>query len=47
MTREQLAVRIGVSSSTLAWAERAGLMTERTAERIADALGVRLEELQA
>lgn len=45
-TREQLAVRAGISSSTLYLVERAGLLTRATAEKLAQALGVPAERLQ-
>jgi transcriptional regulator with XRE-family HTH domain len=45
LTREQLAVLCGRSSSTIHLAERAGILTRTTAERIAAALGVSVEEL--
>lgn len=46
ITREQLAVKAGLSSSTLYLAERAGLITEATAVKLAAALDVRPEELR-
>jgi transcriptional regulator with XRE-family HTH domain len=45
ITREQLAVRAGISSSTLYLAERAGLMTPATAGKVAAALGLSVEEV--
>jgi DNA-binding XRE family transcriptional regulator len=44
--REQLAVKAGVSLSTLYLAERAGLMSDATAAKVAAALGVSIEELR-
>jgi DNA-binding XRE family transcriptional regulator len=44
--REQLAVKAGVSSSTLYLAERAGLLSDETAAKIAKVLGVTIEELR-
>lgn len=46
LTREQLAVRAGLSGSTLYLAERAGLVSKRTAEKIAEVLGLPAEELR-
>lgn len=46
LTREQLAVRAGISSSTLYLAERAGLLSEETAAKLARALRVAVEELR-
>ena len=46
LIREQLAVKAGVSSSTVYLAERAGLMSPATAEKLAVALGVPVEELR-
>jgi transcriptional regulator with XRE-family HTH domain len=46
LTREQLAVRAGVSSSTLYLAERAGLLSDATAAKVAAVLGVPAEELR-
>jgi transcriptional regulator with XRE-family HTH domain len=46
LTREQLAVRAGLSSSTLYLAERAGLVSAMTAAKLAAALGVPVEELR-
>lgn len=46
LTREQLAVKAGVSSSTLYLAERAGLLSEPIAAKIAVVLGVSVEELR-
>jgi len=46
LTREQLAVRAGLSSSTLYLAERAGLVSDTTAAKLAAALGVPAEELR-
>jgi DNA-binding XRE family transcriptional regulator len=45
--REQLAVKAGVASSTLYLVERAGLMSDATAAKIAAALGVPVEELRS
>lgn len=45
-TREQLAVEIGISSSTLYLVERASLLSEATAAKLAAALGVNREELK-
>ncbi len=47
LTREQLAVKVGLSSSTLYLAERAGLISEATAAKLAKELGVSAEELRA
>jgi DNA-binding XRE family transcriptional regulator len=47
LTREQAAVKAGISSSTLYLAERAGLLSDATARKLAKALGVRVEELRA
>jgi len=44
LTREQLAVKAGLSSSTLYLAER-GLISPATAEKIAPLLGVRADSL--
>jgi DNA-binding XRE family transcriptional regulator len=46
LTREQLAVKAGVSSTTLYLAERAALISPATAAKIAPVLGVPAEELQ-
>jgi transcriptional regulator with XRE-family HTH domain len=46
LTREQLAVKAGVSSTTVYLAERAGLISETTAKKLASVLGVSPEELQ-
>jgi len=46
LTREQLAVRAGLSSSTLYLAERAGLVSDATAAKLAAALGVEPAELK-
>jgi transcriptional regulator with XRE-family HTH domain len=46
LTREQLAVKAGVGSTTLYLAERAGLISPATAAKIAPVLGVPAEELQ-
>jgi transcriptional regulator with XRE-family HTH domain len=40
LTREQLAVKAGISFSTLCLAERAGLISEATAAKLAPILGV-------
>lgn len=45
--REQLAVKAGVSSTTLYLAERAGLLSDATAAKVAAALGVSVEELRS
>jgi len=45
LTREQLAVKIGVSSSTLYLVERAGLISDATAAKLARVLGVKPQEL--
>lgn len=45
LTREQLAVRAGVSSSTVYLVERAGLLSKPIAAKLAAALGVTVEEL--
>ncbi len=47
LTREQLAVKAGVASSTVYLAERAGLLTIRTAEKLAGVLGVTASDLMA
>jgi transcriptional regulator with XRE-family HTH domain len=46
LTREQLAVRAGVGSTTVYLAERAGLISANTAMKLAAVLGVTAEELQ-
>ncbi len=46
MTREQLAVKAGISSSTLYLVERAGLLTDVVAAKIARVLGVKPSELR-
>ncbi|HEX9051668.1 MAG TPA: helix-turn-helix transcriptional regulator [Anaeromyxobacter sp.] len=46
LTREQLAVRAGLSSSTLYLAERAGLLSDESATKLAKVLGVTAEELR-
>jgi transcriptional regulator with XRE-family HTH domain len=46
LSREQLAVRAGVSSTTLYLAERAGLLSPNTAAKVAAVLGVSAEELR-
>jgi DNA-binding XRE family transcriptional regulator len=46
LTREQAAVRAGLSSSTLYLAERAGLISDETAAKLAAALGVEARELK-
>jgi len=46
LTREQLAVRAGLSSSTLYLAERAGLVSDATAAKLAAVLGVEPAELK-
>jgi transcriptional regulator with XRE-family HTH domain len=46
LTREQLAVRAGISSSTLYLVERAGLLSPATAEKVAAVLGVPATELR-
>lgn len=46
LTREQLAVRAGLSSSTLYLAERAGLVSDATAAKLAIALGIEPAELR-
>ncbi len=46
LTREQLAVKAGLSSSTLYLAERAGLISAATATKLAAALGVPTAELR-
>jgi transcriptional regulator with XRE-family HTH domain len=47
LTREQLAVKAGLSLSTVYLAERAGLVSEATAAKLARALGVSAKELLA
>lgn len=47
LSREQLAVKAGVSSSTLYLAERAGLVSDATIAKLAEALGIPLAELKA
>ena len=44
LTREKAAVKVGLSFATVALAER-GMITERTAKRLARLYGVRVEEL--
>ncbi len=46
LTREQAAVKAGVSSSTLYLAERAGLLSDNIAAKLAKALGMTPEELR-
>jgi transcriptional regulator with XRE-family HTH domain len=46
LTREQLAVKAGLSSSTLYLAERAGLVSDATVEKLAAILGVPAAELR-
>lgn len=46
LTREQLAVKAGLSSSTLYLVERAGLISDATAAKLAAALGVSAAELR-
>jgi transcriptional regulator with XRE-family HTH domain len=46
LTREALAVHAGVSYSTVALAERSGLVSEATAAKLAVVLGVPPEELR-
>lgn len=46
LTREQLAVKAGCSSSTLYLAERAGLLSEAIAAKLAAALGIDAAELR-
>ena len=46
LTREQLAVRAGMSSSTLYLVERAGLISAVTAAKLAPILGVSAEALR-
>lgn len=46
LTREQAAVKAGVSSSTLYLAERAGLLSDNIAAKLAKALGMDPEELR-
>jgi transcriptional regulator with XRE-family HTH domain len=45
LTRERLAVQAGLSLSTVYLAERAGLVSRRTAEKLAPVLGVPVEQL--
>jgi DNA-binding XRE family transcriptional regulator len=47
LTREQLAVKAGVSSTTLYLAERAGLMSATTAAKLALILGTSADALLA
>jgi DNA-binding XRE family transcriptional regulator len=46
LTREQLAVKAGLSTTTVYLAERAGLISPTTAEKIAAVLGVKPEDLR-
>ncbi len=46
LTREQLAVKAGVSSSTVYLVERAGLLSDLVAAKLAAALGVDASELR-
>lgn len=46
LSREQLAVKAGISSTTLYLAERAGLISANTAAKVAAVLGVSAEELR-
>jgi transcriptional regulator with XRE-family HTH domain len=45
LSREQLAVKAGVGTTTLMLAERAGLISAATAAKLAIVLGCRPEEL--
>lgn len=45
LTREELAVRAGLSFTTIGWAERAHYLTAATAAKLAAVLGCRPEEL--
>lgn len=45
LTREQLAVKAGVGTSTLYLAERVGLISPTTATKLATVLGVQPEKL--
>jgi transcriptional regulator with XRE-family HTH domain len=47
LTREQLAVKAGVSSTTLYLAERAGLISANTTAKVASVLGIPAKELQS
>lgn len=47
LSREQLAVKAGISSTTLYLAERAGLLSPNTAAKIAAVLGIAAEELES
>lgn len=47
LTQEQLAVKAGLSSTTIYLAERAGIVTASTAAKIAAVLGVPAEDLQS
>jgi transcriptional regulator with XRE-family HTH domain len=47
LTREQAAVRAGISSTTLYLAERAGLISAATAAKLAPILGVPADQLLA
>ena len=46
LSMEVLAVRAGISRATLYWAERHGVMSERTANAVAKVLGLRPEEVR-
>lgn len=46
MTREQLAVKAKIASSTLYLVECAGLLSDAVAEKLAGALGVSPEDLR-
>ena len=47
LTREQLAVKAGVNSTTVYLAERVGLFSAATAAKLAPVLGVKLSRLLA
>jgi transcriptional regulator with XRE-family HTH domain len=46
LTQAQLAVKAGLSIATVSLAERFGVVTDRTLERLAAALGVDAKELR-
>lgn len=47
LSQAQLAVKADLSPSTLSLAERAGILTRRTAEKLAAVLGCTAEELRS
>jgi transcriptional regulator with XRE-family HTH domain len=45
LTRDELAVKAGISSTTLDWVERAGAISPTTAAKLAKVLGCSAKEL--